>query len=73
MPEGLIQDVLAFLSDGVCPSVMDTGRCHKRQGTVSMMVIVPVEEVSGPVPSGLQTREALWERAVVLEGFELSL
>ena len=53
MTEGVVQDLLALLSDGVCPSVMDTGRCHKGQGTVSMMVIVPVEEVSGPVKGRL--------------------
>ncbi len=73
MTESFVQDVLALLSDGVRPSVMDTGGCHKRQGTVSVVVIVPVEEASGPVPGGFQTGKALREGVVVLDGFELGL
>ena len=65
--------VLPLLSDGVCLMVMDVGRSHEAKGTVVMVVIVPDEEVFGPVPCLFDGLEALREGVMVFQGFELGL
>jgi hypothetical protein len=69
----LIEDLLSFLLDLRRLAVMDGGWGQQAQGGVPMLVVVPVHECPGPVPSGRLGVESLREVRPILHRFELGL